>query len=103
MTSITAAATTRTASSPEEPSTANDLWAIACIFGVVSSGLFVAGRILESPVLSFTGVMTIASTFIPMPADAYVIAASARVPALTIGVVGGAVNAAAVLGPLVAG
>ncbi len=40
-----------------------------------------------------------ASTFVPMPADAYVLAAAANLDPLWIGVVGGVINGAVVAGP----
>lgn len=74
------------------------LWLIAISFVVVSTTLWGLGRAFGAPLISFAGLMTLASTFVPMPADAYVIAASLNLSALTIGLVGGGVSAVAVLG-----
>ena len=75
-----------------------ELWLIAAGFAVVSGTLWGLGRVFGEPLLSFTGLMTLASTFVPMPADAYVVSASLNLSPLTIGLVGGAINAVAVLG-----
>lgn len=75
-----------------------ELWLIAAAFGVVSVGLWTAGRVLDEPVLSFSGLMTIGSTFLPMPADAYVVNVSQYLSPVTVGLLGGAINAVAVLG-----
>ena len=63
----------------------------------MSGTVWLVGFILDSPLLKFAGFMAGASTFVPMPADAYVLNAAATHPALTIGALGGAVNAVAVL------
>lgn len=75
-----------------------ELWLIAAAFAVVSVGLWTAGRVLDEPVLSFSGLMTIGSTFLPMPADAYVVNVSQYISPPTVGLLGGAINAGAVLG-----
>ena len=75
-----------------------ELWLIAGTFAVVSLGLWTAGRIIDEPILSFAGLMTIASTFVPMPADAYVVNVSQHIDPLTVALLGGAINSVAVLG-----
>lgn len=75
-----------------------ELWLIAGAFLVVSGVLWGLGRLLDEPVLSFVGLMTLGSTFVPMPADAYVVRASEFIDPVTIGLFGGAINALAVLG-----
>jgi membrane protein YqaA with SNARE-associated domain len=70
---------------------------IAAAVAVVSVGLWVLGQALPSPLLRFVGLMTVATTFVPLPADSFVLAASAHVDPVVIGVVGGFVNAAVVL------
>ena len=75
-----------------------ELWLIATAFGVVSFGLWGLGRAFDQPLLSFSGLMTLASTFVPMPADAYVVNAARNIDPVTIGLLGGAINAVAVLG-----
>jgi membrane protein YqaA with SNARE-associated domain len=75
-----------------------ELWLIAAVFGVVSATLWGAGRFFDEPILSFAGLMTIASTFLPMPADAYAVNVSQYISPVTVGLLGGAINAVAVLG-----
>jgi len=75
-----------------------ELWLIAAAFVVVTAVLWGLGRALDEPLLSFMGLMTLGSTFIPMPADAYVVNASKFIDPVTIGILGGAINALAVLG-----
>ncbi len=75
-----------------------ELWLIGVAFLVVTGVLWGLGRALGEPLLSFMGLMTLASTFVPMPADAYVVNASASIDAVTIGLLGGGINALAVLG-----
>ena len=75
-----------------------ELWLIAAAFGAITVVLWGLGRWLDEPLLSFIGLMTLASTFVPMPADAYVVNASQFIDPVTIGLLGGAINAVAVLG-----
>jgi len=75
-----------------------ELWLIAAAFLIVTFALWGLGRALDEPLLSFMGLMTLGSTFIPMPADAYVVNASKFIDPVTIGLLGGAINALAVLG-----
>jgi membrane protein YqaA with SNARE-associated domain len=75
-----------------------ELWLIAGVFVGTSLGLWLLGRALDEPLLSFAGLMTIASTFVPMPADAYVIHAAETISPIWIALLGGAINAVAVLG-----
>lgn len=75
-----------------------ELWLIAAAFCVITGVLWGLGRWLDEPLLSFAGLMTLASTFVPMPADAYVVNASASINPVTIGLLGGAINGVAVLG-----
>lgn len=67
-------------------------------FASISAVLWIAGRILDEPLLSFAGLMTLASTALPMPADAYVVNVSQYIGPVTVGLLGGAINAVAVLG-----
>ncbi len=76
---------------------AADLCLIAGGYAALAVGLWFAGSAVGSPILQFIGFMAGASTFVPLPADAYVLSVADDYPALTIGLVGGAVNAAAVL------
>ena len=74
-----------------------ELWIIAAAVAVVALGLWGFGVLVGSSLIQFAGFMTGACTFVPLPADAYVLNASTSNPALVVGVVGGAVNAAVVL------
>lgn len=55
------------------------------------------GAVADSNLVKFVGFMAGACTFVPLPADAYVLNVSADNPALVVGVLGGGVNAVAVL------
>lgn len=59
--------------------------------------LWVAGRAVGSSIVEFCGLMVGATTFVPLPADTFVLAVSDDNPAIVIGVVGGLINAAMVL------
>ncbi len=74
-----------------------ELWIIALSLAAVAAGLLVVGIVLDSPMLKFGGFMTGASTFVPMPADAYVLAAAESIDPWMIGVVGGIINGLVVL------
>lgn len=74
-----------------------ELWIIALSLAAVAAALLVLGFVLDSPMLKFGGFMTGASTFVPMPADAYVLAAAETIDPWMIGVVGGIVNGLVVL------
>lgn len=74
-----------------------ELWLLAGALAVVAVGLWGIGVLVDSSLLQFAGFMTGATTFLPLPADAYVLNASTSNPALTVGVVGGVVNALVVL------
>lgn len=76
---------------------AADLWLIAAALAAAALLLWGLGWILDSPLLRFAGFMTGATTFLPLPADAYVLSAAATNPPLAVALVGGAVNAAVVL------
>jgi len=73
------------------------LAAIAGGVAALAIGLWLVGNAVPSALLRFAGLMTAATTFVPLPADSFVLAASADVDAIVIGVVGGAINAAVVL------
>ncbi len=78
-------------------SRSTELWLIAGGLGVFALGMWVLGAAIDSPLLKFCGFMSGATTFVPMPADAYVLAASESITPLTIGVVGGLINGVIVL------
>ena len=76
------------------------LWLLAAIavgVAVLAIALLALGAVLDSPLLWFMGLMTGATTFVPLPADSFVLSASANLTPLVIGLVGGAINAAMVL------
>lgn len=75
-----------------------ELLAIVAGFIAVTVSVYVLGSQLEQPLVSFAGLMVLASTFVPMPADAYVVQTAETIDPLQIAVVGGLVNAFAVLG-----
>lgn len=76
---------------------AAELWLIAVALGAVAVGAWVLGVVVGSPLLKFSGFMTGATTFLPLPADAYVLDAASDLSAMQIGVIGGLINAAVVL------
>jgi len=75
-----------------------ELLAIAVVFMATTVGVYALGSALDEPLVSFAGLMVLASTFVPMPADAYVVQTAETIDPIQIAVVGGAVNALAVLG-----
>ena len=75
-----------------------ELVVIGVAFLAVSFIVWGLGRYFDEPLLSFVGLMTLASTFVPMPADAYVVSTAETIDPVTVAVVGGLVNALAVLG-----
>lgn len=75
-----------------------ELIAIGLGFVVVSLSVWSVGRWLDLPLLSFSGLMLLASTFVPMPADAYVVHTAGSFDPLVVASVGGVVNAFGVLG-----
>lgn len=74
-----------------------ELVGIAVAVAVAAVGLWWAGRAVDSPVLSFSGLMVGATTFVPLPADSFVLDAAEDNAALVIGVLGGFINATVVL------
>jgi membrane protein YqaA with SNARE-associated domain len=63
----------------------------------VGAGLTTLGALLGQSLVRYAGLMTMGTTFVPLPADTFTIAAASANPALTVALVGGAVNAAVVL------
>lgn len=70
---------------------------IGVAVAVVAASLFGLGHWLGSDVIRFAGLMTGATTFVPLPADTFVLAASEYLSPVTIGLVGGGINAVMVL------
>lgn len=73
------------------------LIAVAVAVAVVSVGLWSLGQVFHLSLVRFAGLMTGATTFAPLPADTFVLAASKGDPALVIGLLGGTINAIMVL------
>ncbi|MEM7337380.1 MAG: hypothetical protein AAF467_01965 [Actinomycetota bacterium] len=67
--------------------------ALAAVCGVI----WVIGWWTDLLVLRFAGLMLGAGTFLPLPADTFVLAVSPNLHPVTVGVVGGLANTAAVL------
>jgi membrane protein YqaA with SNARE-associated domain len=59
--------------------------------------LWAGGQLLSLTLVRYAGLMTMGTTFLPLPADTFTLAAAAHDPALAVALVGGAVNAAVVL------
>ena len=78
-------------------SRSTELWLLAIGLGAVALGLWFTGVLIDSQLLKYCGFMTGATTFIPMPADAYVLATSNSLDPWIIGVAGGLVNGLVVL------
>lgn len=75
-----------------------ELFLIGGAFVVISVGVWALGRVFDAPLLSFSGLMVLASTFVPLPADAYVVQTAETLDPIMVAVVGGLINAFAVLG-----
>lgn len=73
------------------------IWKVAIEFLVVTTGCIIIGNFFGIEIISFIGSMTLASTFLPMPADTYVLYISPYYHAWVIGIVGGLINALAIL------
>lgn len=73
------------------------LTAIAVAAAGVAVTVWGLGSVLSSDLIRFAGLMVGATTFVPLPADTFVLAASDRLDPVTIGVVGGAINTVMVL------
>ena len=58
---------------------------------------WLVGIALDSGLVRFAAVMLAAGTFLPLPADTFALVAAADHPAVAVGIVGGAANAAAVV------
>jgi len=66
-------------------------------FGLISICIYALGIILSEKSLEFVGFMLPASTFLPFPADTYVLYISQFFTPLYIGILGGFINAVAVI------
>jgi membrane protein YqaA with SNARE-associated domain len=79
------------------PSRHTKLVLIGVTLMAVGAGLWVGGHLSGLSLLRYAGLMTMGTTFVPLPADTFTLAAAADNPALAVALVGGAVNAAVVL------
>ena len=70
---------------------------VAVTVAVATLGLWGLGVALSSSLLRFVGLMIGATTFVPLPADTFVLAASRHDQALVLGLTGGLINATMVL------
>jgi membrane protein YqaA with SNARE-associated domain len=85
------------ASSRPRPQRRRKLVGIAVAVAVVAVTFYAIGRATGSTLVGFIGLMISATTWVPLPADTFVLAASAELPAAVVGVVGGLINATMVL------
>ncbi len=83
--------------SPKTKRTIAELVGLTFLIASLACGLFILGLQLSNPLLKLAGFMTGASTFVPMPADAYILATAAKENALAVAIVAGGVNAIVVL------
>lgn len=68
------------------------LTVIGVSVAVAALTVYLVGATLDVPLVRFVGLMVAATTFVPLPADTFVLAASAGSSPLALGLVGGAVN-----------
>jgi membrane protein YqaA with SNARE-associated domain len=73
------------------------LFGIAAGVAIVSLTLYLVGTFADAPLVRFIGLMIGATTFVPLPADTFVLSASADLSPAVIGIVGGLINATMVL------
>ena len=59
--------------------------------------LYLFSLVIDSTILEYISLMLLAGTFLPMPADTYVLFISGDIDPIVIGVVGGIVNAVAII------
>jgi membrane protein YqaA with SNARE-associated domain len=69
----------------------------AGLFFVFCVGLYLYSEYINSNIIEFIALMLMAGTFLPMPADTYVLFISNEFDPILLGVVGGLVNAVAVI------
>ncbi|MFV0526142.1 MAG: hypothetical protein ACK5RL_16775 [Acidimicrobiales bacterium] len=70
---------------------------IAVVVAVVATGTWLLGIRFDEPMLRFIGMMIGATTFVPLPADTFVLDASRVLPPVAVGLTGGVVNTVMVL------
>lgn len=73
------------------------LTAIGLALMAVGAAVWLAGLVLEVSLARYAGLMTMGTTFVPLPADTFTLVAAAHDPALAVALVGGLVNTAVVL------
>jgi len=75
----------------------NKILVTAFLYITISIIIFIIGVIQHNELLQFFGLMFLACTFLPMPADTYIFYVSTMFSPLMIGFLGGLINAIAVL------
>jgi len=73
------------------------LTAIGLALMAVGATVWLTGLVLDVPLVRYAGLMTMGTTFVPLPADTFTLVAAAHDPALAVALVGGIVNTAVVL------
>ncbi len=73
------------------------LAAIGLALMAVGAAVWLTGHLLDVSLARYAGLMTMGTTFVPLPADTFTLVAAAHSPALAVALVGGVVNTAVVL------
>jgi len=73
------------------------LTAIGLALMGVGAAVWLTGLVLDVSLTRYAGLMTMGTTFVPLPADTFTLVAAAHDPALAVALVGGLVNTAVVL------
>jgi membrane protein YqaA with SNARE-associated domain len=73
------------------------LVAIGACLMLVGALAWTVGQVVGSSLVRYGGLMTMGTTFVPLPADTFTLAAAAKNPALAVALVGGTINALVVL------
>ena len=67
------------------------------VFGIIACSFYLIGIFFNFKILEFTGFMLPACTFLPFPADTYILYSSKFFTPINIGILGGFINAVAVI------
>lgn len=73
------------------------LAAIGLALMAVGAAVWLTGHLLDVSLARYAGLMTMGTTFVPLPADTFTLVAASHSPALAVALVGGLVNTAVVL------
>ncbi|MEZ5410377.1 MAG: hypothetical protein R2761_20265 [Acidimicrobiales bacterium] len=73
------------------------LTAIGLALMGVGAAVWLAGYVFDVSLARYAGLMTMGTTFVPLPADTFTLVAAAHDPALAVALVGGLVNTLVVL------